>query len=174
MKRSVILLGLLVMCLLVVAAAQLRLSVRLDGAKIETSSDPSKPNRTMRPFSSEQELKEHLAKLAEKQRREQPSQMDALSSNSGAASPAAKTEGQGGKDESITNTQQAGVDEGGIVKLHGDHLVILRRGRLFTVKVGDNSLRPVSAINAYAPGIDPRNDWYDEMLVSDNTVVVIG
>src|SRR5439155_19904322 len=36
----------------------------------------------------------------------------------------------------ITNTQHAGVDEGGIVKLHGDHLVILRRGRLFTIAIG--------------------------------------
>ena len=38
--------------------------------------------------------------------------------------------------ESITTTQEAGVDEGGIVKTHGDHLVMLRRGRLFTVKIG--------------------------------------
>ena len=36
----------------------------------------------------------------------------------------------------ITNTQEAGVDEGGIVKMRGDILVILRRGRLFTVSTG--------------------------------------
>jgi hypothetical protein len=75
---------------------------------------------------------------------------------------------------SITNVQQAGVDEGGIVKLHGNHLVILRRGRLFTVAVGDRDLRPVSSVNAYGPGIDPGGAWYDEMLVSANRVVVIG
>ena len=46
--------------------------------------------------------------------------------------------------ESVTNVQHAGVDEGGIVKLHGDHLVILRRGRLFTVAVNDKQLKPVS------------------------------
>ncbi len=39
--------------------------------------------------------------------------------------------------ESVTNTQHAGVDEGGIVKVHGDHLVVLRRGRLFTVAIGE-------------------------------------
>src|SRR5262245_38133750 len=38
--------------------------------------------------------------------------------------------------ESITNVQHAGVDEGGIVKLHGDHLVVLRRGRLFSIEIG--------------------------------------
>ena len=38
-------------------------------------------------------------------------------------------------DKSITNNQVANVDEGGIVKVHGDNLVILRRGRLFTVSI---------------------------------------
>jgi hypothetical protein len=61
-----------------------------------------------------------------------------------------------------------------LLSFTGDHLVILRRGRLFTVRIGDNSLKPVDAINAYAPGVDPRSDWYDEMLVSADTVVVIG
>src|SRR5205085_8053398 len=68
----------------------------------------------------------------------------------------------------------AGVDEGDIVKLHGDYLVVLRRGRLFTVSVADNSLKPVSVIDAFAPDIDPKNTWYDEMLISGNTIVVIG
>lgn len=76
--------------------------------------------------------------------------------------------------ESITNVQTAGVDEGGIVKRAGDHLVVLRRGRLFTVRIGADSLQPVSTVDAYAPGSDPRGAWYDEMLVSGNTIVVIG
>jgi hypothetical protein len=78
------------------------------------------------------------------------------------------------KRASITNTQHAGVDEGGIVKLHGKHLVMLRRGRLFTVVVGDRELRPVSAVDAFGPDIDPRATWYDELLVSNDKVVVIG
>lgn len=75
---------------------------------------------------------------------------------------------------SITNTQVAGVDEGGIVKVHGEHLVILRRGRLFTVSTADGGLRPVDAINAFPPDVDAGGDWYDEMLVSGDQVVVIG
>lgn len=74
---------------------------------------------------------------------------------------------------SITNNQVAGVDEGGIVKLHGQHLVILRRGRLFTVDVGDKRLAPVSAVDAFGPETNGRG-WYDEMLVSGDTVAVIG
>ena len=78
------------------------------------------------------------------------------------------------EEESVTNTQHAGVDEGGIVKVHGNHLVVLRRGRLFTVAIGDGALNPISSVNAFGPEIDPSGTWYDEMLVSDNTVVVIG
>lgn len=58
--------------------------------------------------------------------------------------------------DSITNVQTAGVDEGGIVKRAGDHLVILRRGRLFTVRVGGDQLQPVSQLDAFAPGSDSR------------------
>jgi hypothetical protein len=42
------------------------------------------------------------------------------------------------------------------------------------VAIGDNALKPISAVDAFAPDIDPRSTWYDEMLVSGNTVVVIG
>ncbi len=77
-------------------------------------------------------------------------------------------------DTSITNTQVAGVDEGDIVKVHGDYLVVLRRGRLFTLAIGGDSLAPVSSVDAFSPDLDPRGAWYDEMLVSKDTVCVIG
>jgi hypothetical protein len=75
---------------------------------------------------------------------------------------------------SVPNVQREGVDEGGIVKVHGDHLVLLRRGRLFTVVVGSGRLDPVSAVDAFGPDVDPRGTGYDEMLVSGDNVVVIG
>jgi hypothetical protein len=82
------------------------------------------------------------------------------------------------KEDSVTNVQTAGVDEGGIVKVHGDHLVILRRGRLFTVRIGadpkSTDLKPVSTVDAFGPGIEPGGAWYDEMLMHGNTIVVIG
>lgn len=79
-----------------------------------------------------------------------------------------------GAAESITNVQTAGVDEGGIVKHAGAFLVILRRGRLFTVRVGGNALEPVAMADAYAPGSDPQGAWYDELLIAGSTVVVVG
>lgn len=144
-----------------------------------------KPAKTMRPFRSAEDLKEFFKKLAEQQRRdaERRGGVGANAMKSASNAPASPTAGAfvadgyaeaDAKEESVTNTQHAGVDEGGIVKVHGDHLVILRRGRLFTVRIGDNSLKPVAALDAFAPGINPSNDWYDEMLVSGDTVVVIG
>ena len=75
---------------------------------------------------------------------------------------------------SITNVQEAGVDEGGIVKVSGDRLVILRRGRIFTVSLADGGMRPVDSINAYPPGVDASGDWYDEMLVHGDRIIVVG
>lgn len=129
--------------------------------------------KTMRAFRSERELTNYLRQIAEKQKRErhrQAAESDVVVS--AAAAPVSKL---GVEDkESVTNVQHAGVDEGGIVKLHGDHLVVLRRGRLFTVAIGDGALKPISAVDAFGPEIDPRHTWYDEMLVSNDTIAVIG
>src|SRR6059058_1593570 len=142
--------------------------------------------KTMRAFGSEDELKNYFRRLAEERKRALERARREASVNPPAppglagvanqtASPAKAAEGYAAKDEeSITNTQHAGVDEGGIVKLHGDHLVVLRRGRLFTVAMGDGSLKPISTVDAFGPEIDPRYTWYDEMLVSEDTVAVIG
>ncbi|MEP0392078.1 MAG: beta-propeller domain-containing protein [Erythrobacter sp.] len=75
----------------------------------------------------------------------------------------------------ITNNQEEGIDEGGIVKATGEFLVILRRGRVHVVRYGGNALEPVSSVDAFAPGDpDPDDTWYDEMLLSGGMVVVIG
>lgn len=133
--------------------------------------------KTMRAFASEQELRRYFRELAQKQKREMrraPGLSVGAADANSAPAPLAKAEAGKDTEESVTNTQHAGVDEGGIVKVHGDHLVVLRRGRLFTVKIGDNALKPVSAVDAFAPDINPESTWYDEMLVSGDNVVVIG
>ena len=134
----------------------------------------SQVKKTMQAFKSEEELKQYLKALAEKQRRFAARSTDVAVSAApmNEAAPAAKAKAEA--EESVTNVQHAGVDEGGIVKVHGDHLVVLRRGRVFTVAIGDGSLKAISAVNAFGPEIDPSSTWYDEMLVSGNTVVVIG
>ncbi len=80
---------------------------------------------------------------------------------------------------SLTNNQVAGVDEGDIVKASGDYLLVLRRGRIFSLRVGA-TVEPIDHIDAY-PSADDREDglgarpgWYDEMLVAGTTIVVLG
>ena len=131
--------------------------------------------KTMSAFGSEEELKTYVRQLAEKRRqvlRREAAKAAPMTANQ--AADAQSTTLAKDEAESITNTQHAGVDEGGIVKLHGDHLVVLRRGRLFTVAIGDGALKPISSVDAFGPDIDPRYTWYDEMLVSEDTVAVIG
>lgn len=76
--------------------------------------------------------------------------------------------------DAITNVQEAGVDEGGIVKKRGDLLVILRRGRLFTVSTAGGRMRAVDMADAMPPGVDGSGDWYDEMLIHGDRVIVVG
>lgn len=168
--------------LLIAAAVFVLTAGRFNGFTLAANSvaELAKPKKTMRAFSSEQELRDYFRVLDEKRKRDAEHRATAKSAAPGAPQATPATTGAAAdyaakeEDDSVTNNQHAGVDEGGIVKLHGDHLVILRRGRLFTVKIGDNSLKPVDAVDAFAPGVNPRSDWYDEMLVSGNTVAVVG
>ena len=134
----------------------------------------------MKAFTSEQELTNYLKKLAEEQKRRVRDRAAATEQSAAAPAPSvagvtdAFTLAKSAETESVTNTQHTGVDEGDIVKVHGDHLVILRRGRLFTVAIGDGQLKPVSTVDAFGSEIDPAQTWYDEMLISADTIAVIG
>ena len=135
--------------------------------------------KTMKAFKSDYELLQYFRKLAEKQRTKRRGggggALDGFANSAPAAAPVMAEQLSAYKaEESVTNVQHQGVDEGGIVKVHGNHLVVLRRGRLFTVAIGHGALKPVSAVDAFGPEMNPQGTWYDEMLVSDNTVVVIG
>lgn len=151
-----------------------------------TAPAPAHAAGALTPYRSEAELVQALTRWRDEAARRQPQRRRAematadlalqsapapaaglTAKNAAEAAPAAAA-------DSITNVQTAGVDEGGIVKRAGDHLVILRRGRLFTVRIGGDTLQPQAMLDAYAPGADPGGAWYDELLVSGSTVVVIG
>jgi hypothetical protein len=148
------------------------------------------PRGTLTAYANEAELRQALARWHEQSRhrrgdgRREGVPTDALmmqAAPSAAPMAAAKSDAAGAvaerraaEAESITNVQTAGVDEGGIVKRAGDFLIILRRGRLFTVRVGGDALAPIAAVDAYAPGSNPSGAWYDELLVSGRDVVVVG
>lgn len=114
---------------------------------------PPPPGASSTPVVGEQEIELQQANVAEELVRDLPG----ATANPG-----------------ITNTQEANVDEGGIVKVIGQHLVILRRGRLFTVSYAGRTMRPVDSINAFPPGVSGADSWYDEMLVAGDLIVVVG
>jgi len=75
----------------------------------------------------------------------------------------------------ITNNQKAGVDEGGIVKQIGNHLVVLQDGRLFVTDLmpgGKAGLKLTDRANVYRSSNE--DTWYDEMLVAGRTILVTG
>lgn len=128
----------------------------------------------LRGFESKRDLAAFTRKMAALERRQLAALEDSspvlYSMSVEEAAPAALADS-----ESITNTQEAGVDEGGIVKQAGDYLVVLRRGRLFTIRVGDDALAPVAMVDAFAPDKrNPDDTWYDELLVAGNQIIVIG
>jgi hypothetical protein len=75
----------------------------------------------------------------------------------------------------ITNNQEAGVDEGDIVKQVGQFLLVLQDGRIFSIDTragGGGELALVDRIDVYR---NPRVDtWYDEMLVQGDRIIVTG
>ena len=99
--------------------------------------------------------------------------MPSAPSPAAAEAPAATVTPDASGATSITNNQEQGVDEGDIVKVRGDDLLILRRGRLFSVRISGGRLVPKSVINASPPGVPPAS-WYDEMLVHGDDVLVLG
>lgn len=77
--------------------------------------------------------------------------------------------------QAITNNQESGVDEGGIVKNVGDHLVILRSARLFTVNVSESgAMRQDDSVSVPIHDELANDVWYDEMLVHGRDVYVVG
>jgi hypothetical protein len=73
----------------------------------------------------------------------------------------------------ITNTQVAAVDEGDIVKLIGEYLLVLQDGRVFAVHYP--SMRLTDRVDVYrkdADGDPIGADWYDEMLVEGDQIII--
>ena len=131
------------------------------GAGGTGAASATRPHATMDAFASETEFQDLLRQWQEQTADYRRKRREMLASQPTPRPPAPAPASASAAGESITNVQTAGVDEGGIIKRHGDHLVILRRGRLFTVRIGDDSLRPVAMVDAFAPGIEPGHSWYD-------------
>jgi len=91
------------------------------------------------------------------------------------ASSGASGSSSGPANETVTNDQEKGVDQGGTVKNMGDSLVAVRKGRLDAVSVATPGA-PAQTDSLPVPPVDALNQsvWYDEMLVRGDRIYVIG
>ncbi|HUJ45980.1 MAG TPA: beta-propeller domain-containing protein [Rhizomicrobium sp.] len=164
--------------------AVLALGVSVSGT-ISAETQSAAPHKTLRAFKSDDEIRDFLKRHMPKRGRvgvlnapmamlaEPPAPPPPPSASADKVETVVSAGAPASADR-ITNNQEAGVDEGDIVKKRGDILVVLRRGRLFTISLAHGRMQPVGMINAYPPGVDARDDWYDEMLIHDDRIIVIG
>ena len=133
---------------------------------------------SMEPFESDEEFEQFWQEWAD-YREQQRSEYDdgnegESTADADAAGPAPAADGEP-DNEDITNTQEEGVDEGGIVKNVGDYLVVLRRGALYSVDVSTSGqVEQIDALRVAAEEGLNSGVWYDEMLVHGSRIYVIG
>ena len=73
----------------------------------------------------------------------------------------------------VTNTQVAAVDEGDIIKLIGEYLLVLQDGRVFAIHYPTMTLTDRTDVYRKDKDGDPIGaDWYDEMLVQGDQVII--
>ena len=79
------------------------------------------------------------------------------------------------RNPSITNNQLVGIEEGDIVKQIDDYLLVLQDGRLFVVDIAAGQGRRLVLVDRADVYRNPDADtWYDEMLVHEDRVLVLG
>ena len=144
-------------------------------------------NGSLKPFRSEQELRAALAQVIEARREalaRQPTGSTGCRAwarsdtdvgvECGAQTVETSSVSVAAPRDEITNLQHAGVDEGGIVKRLDNTLLVLRRGRLFTIDTTAGRLAAVDMVDLSGPSSGDHGTWYDELLVSERTAIVIG
>lgn len=139
-------------------------------------------HQSLRRFGSEAELVGYLEKADEANpNKSTGSSSGSSGSMAGSPSSGASADASGSSsapapaNETITNNQEQGVDEGGIVKNIGSSLVVLRKGRLYAVSVAQAG-QPAQTDSIPVAPVDALNQsvWYDEMLVRGDRIYVIG
>ena len=69
---------------------------------------------------------------------------------------------------------QSKIDQGDIVELHGDTMVILGSGRLRTALIRAGGMTPVDSVKAFPRAVDSGEALEEEMIVEGDLIVVLG
>ncbi|HKR24682.1 MAG TPA: beta-propeller domain-containing protein [Allosphingosinicella sp.] len=126
----------------------------------------------LRRFASAADFERYLG--TQRRRQAQFFSNDSAATDAAMEAPAAAAPAGEPANPEITNNQTVGVDEGGIVKQIGRHLVVLQDGRLFSADLGTSAGAPLRLADRIDVYRSPQNaaSWYDEMLVQGDRILV--
>jgi|CXWL01.1.fsa_nt_gi hypothetical protein len=76
----------------------------------------------------------------------------------------------------VTNNQEAGVDEGDIVKKLGDRLIVLHAGTLHVIGLHEGQQETLALLDSLRIAVDSfgSSTWYDEILAAGDGVILLG
>lgn len=76
----------------------------------------------------------------------------------------------------ITNNQEAGVDEGDIVKKSGEYVIVLRNGVLHSIRIQKRNAPVLELVDSLKVAVDDtgRDVWYDEILTYGKRLILLG
>ncbi|HEV8694653.1 MAG TPA: beta-propeller domain-containing protein [Lysobacter sp.] len=76
----------------------------------------------------------------------------------------------------ITRNQEAGVDEGDIVKKSGDFIIVLHNGELHSIRISRNGAPVLEHVDTIKVAVDAsgQNAWYDEILTFGSRLILLG
>lgn len=76
----------------------------------------------------------------------------------------------------ITRNQEAGVDEGDIVKKSGDFILVLRNGVLHSIRISRNGAPVLERVDTQKVAVDAsgKDAWYDEILTFGPRLILLG
>lgn len=132
----------------------------------EISPLPRGPQSQLATFSSDEELQQYLVQANH--------QNESDVTNESTTSPTSAEPSPADSNSEITNNQEAGVDEGGVVKNYRDFLLVLRHGRLVSARIGDDKTLQQIDLKEVTPEGLGNLAWYDELLVHESLAIVIG
>ncbi len=76
----------------------------------------------------------------------------------------------------ITNNQVVGVDEGDIIKRYQNMLIVLRKGKLYSLDISETypqKITKIDEVDAFSP-YWKHKAWFDEILIDKGMVLVLG
>ncbi|HEX2079493.1 MAG TPA: hypothetical protein VHG08_17330 [Longimicrobium sp.] len=139
-------------------------------------SGPSPQGATLHAFRSEAELMDYHETLVAAIRSKPPLGSTAAYTPTPVPPPPGDSAAEPAPDPAPAAVEPRRPNVGGdpVVRAVGEHLLVLREGRLSTVHIGGGALEPVETVDALGPGAQMDGTYFHDLLVSGSDVYVLG